>query len=249
MRENPGESIGVGAIFGAAIIIVGAALTTVRDQLGSANLALVMVLMVVAAAAAGGRSAGAISAVVASISYNFFFTKPYLTVRIDSGKDILTVVLVLAVGLAVGELGVARSRQSATRRSHLRAVHALEEVGALVSKGADADEAWPAVRHALTVLLSLRGARFQPGTGLDDLPIVERDGRVEVRDRRYTGRGFSLPAGGVMLPLEADGVRLGRIVLDPDPTAGTTREERRAAIALADQFAIALRRTPQRAQS
>ncbi len=247
MNENPGESLAVGAAFAAVIIGVGAALTTVRDQLGSTNLALIMVLLVVAAAAAGGRSAGAISAVVASISYNFFFTKPYLTVRINSGKDILSVALVLAVGISVGELGVARSRQSATRRSHLRSVHALEEVGAMVNRGAEADEVWPPVRQALMTLLSLRGARFQPGPVLDDLPIVERDGRVDVHEKRYTGRGFSLPDGGVVLPLEADGVHVGRIVLDPDPSAGTTREERRAAVALADQFAIAVRRTRQRA--
>ena len=42
-------------------------------------------------------------------------------------------------------------------------------------------------------------------------------------------------------------MHVGRIVLDPDPSAGTTREERRAAVALADQFAIAVRRTRQRA--
>jgi K+-sensing histidine kinase KdpD len=179
------------------------------------------------------------------LAFNFFFTKPYLTLRVNSAKDILTVVLILGVGLAVGELGVARSRQSATRRSHLRSVRALEQVGAQVTAGADADAVWPSVRDALVVSLGLSSARFEAGAPTLDLPVMERDGRVDVRDKRYIGDGFELPALGVMINVEADGRHLGQIVLEPGAGVGVTREQRRAAVALADQFALAVRRSPQ----
>ena len=43
-------------------------------------------IVVVAAASIGGRVAGAVVAVIASISFNFFHTRPYLTVRIDDAS-------------------------------------------------------------------------------------------------------------------------------------------------------------------
>ncbi|MDO8363246.1 MAG: DUF4118 domain-containing protein [Actinomycetota bacterium] len=250
MRENTGESIGAGAGFAALAIGVAAAFVPLRTTLGGANMALILVLVVVAAAAVGGRAAGAITAITASLSFNFFYTVPYLTLRINDAKDITTVVLILAVGLAVGELGVARARQSATRRSHLRSMRSLEGVGSLVSAGASAGEVWPEARTALIRMLSLRDARFEPGVLNGALPVVERDGRVDVDHKRYIGDGFALPEGGAALNVEANGVHLGQIVLDPDPEVGVTREERRAAVAVADQLAIALRReNPTRSSS
>lgn len=224
-------------------IIVAAVMVPLRDRVGSANMALVLVLVVIGAAAAGGRVAGAIAAVTASLSFNFFYTKPYLNLRVHAMRDVLTVVLILTVGLAVGELGVARSRQSATRRSHLASMRSLEQVGALVSSGARAEEVWPATRDALIALLKVRNAIFEPFPSHSRIPEIERDGRIDVADKRYRGDGFALPDGGVAVPVEAAGTRIGQIVLDPDPEVGVTREQRRAAVALADQFAIALRRS------
>jgi K+-sensing histidine kinase KdpD len=242
MEGNTGERTGIGAGFAALAIIVAAAMVPLRDRVGSANMALVLVLVVIGAAATGGRVAGAITAITASLSFNFFYTKPYMDLRVHAMRDVLTVVLILAVGLAVGELGVARSRQSATRRSHLASMRSLEQVGALVSAGAEPDEVWPATRDALISLLRVRAASFEALPSRSGLPEIERDGRIEVADKRYRGDGFALPDGGVALPVEAAGTRIGQIILDPDPEAGVTREQRRTAVALADQFAIALRR-------
>lgn len=242
MDTNKGDSLAVAAGFSALAIGLAAALTPLRSTLGQANVALIMVLLVVVAASAGGRIGGALTAVAASISFNFFHTKPYLTVRIDHPRDITTVVLILAVGLAVGELGVARARQSATRRSHLRSIRSLEEVGAMVSAGASAEAVWPAVRDALVSTLGLRSARFDRYVH-HPLPIVERDGSVDVTNRRYVGEGFALPETGAALNVSSDGEFLGQILLVPDASVGVSREQRRAAVAIADQFAIALRRS------
>ena len=40
----------------------------------------------------------------AALSFNFFHTVPYLTLEIDSADDVETTLLLLAVGLAVGQL-------------------------------------------------------------------------------------------------------------------------------------------------
>jgi len=237
------ESVGAGAGFAALAIGVAAALVPVRTELGGANVALLLVMIVVAAATVGGRVAGVVTGLSAAVAFNFFHTKPYLTVRVDAFKDIVTIGLIVIIGFAVGELGVARSRQSAFRRAHLQAVHSLEEVGALVSSGTSVEQVWPVVREALTKVLRLRGVRFESEES-DPLPMVERDGQVDVADKRFTGQGFALPAQGAALSVDADGRHLGRLVLLPDPRVGVTREQRRAAVALADQLAIALRTAP-----
>ena len=192
---DKGDSLAVGAGCAALAIGAAAALVPLRTTLGAANIALIMVLVVVLAAALGGRVGGAVTAVAASIAFNFFHTKPYLTVRIDHPRDMATVLLILAVGVAVGELGVARARQSATRRSHLRSIRSLEEVGALVSAGSPVESVWPAVRDALVTTLGLRRARFDAYVH-HPIPVIERDGRVDVTRRRYVGDGFALARHG-----------------------------------------------------
>ena len=242
MDVESGDSLAVGAGFAALAIGLAAALVPLRDALGSANVALIMVLVVVVAASLGGRIGGAVTAIAAAVAFNFFHTKPYLTVRIDRPQDVATVVLIFAVGVAVGELGVARARQSATRRSHLRAIRSLEEIGAMVSSGASADQVWPAVREALVTTLGLRSARFDAGVH-HPLPLIERDGSVDVTRRRYVRDGFALPDSGAAINVSSDGTFLGQIVLFPNAMTGVSREQRRAAVALADQFAISLRRS------
>jgi two-component system sensor histidine kinase KdpD len=243
MDRNSGDSLAVTAGFSALSIGVAAALVPFRNTLGQANIALVVALVVVVAATLGGRVAGVGVGVVAAISFNFFHTQPYLTVRVNDAKDMVTVALILLVGLVVGEVGVARSRQSATRRSHLRSIRSLEDVGALVSAGASAEQVWPAVREGLVATLGVRSVRFDAGTH-HPLPVIEHDGTLDVTHRRYLRDGFALPHAGAALNVATDGVFMGQIVLTPDDEVGVTREQRRAAAALADQFGIALRTEP-----
>lgn len=243
MSTPKSESYGLGAGCAGAAILVAAALVPVRDRLGSANVALVMVLVVVLAAAIGGRVSGAVTAVAAAVAFNFFHTKPYLTLRVDSAREILTIGLILVVGLAVGELGLARDRQSSVRRSHLRSMRALEKVGAEVTAGADADTVWPLVQEAMSATLGVRSTKFEPAGRLTPLPVVERDGRIDDHHKRLIGDGFALPARGASLLVEAQGRMLGQLVVEPDPDVGVTREQRRAAVAIADQFAVALSRS------
>ena len=247
MSRERDDSVGVAAGFACLAIGTAAALVPLRSQLGGANAALILVLVVVGGAAIGGRIAGASTAIAAALSFNFFYTQPYLTLRIHSGRDVLTVGLLLATGLAVGELAAARSRQSFTSRSHLQSMRSLESVGALVTAGASTEAVWSASREALIAALGVRDATFVAGEQRGPLPVIERDGRVRVTHHRFLGAGFALPDEGAAVDVEADGTHLGQINLLADPTVGVTREQRRTAVAIADQFAIAYQREFHRA--
>jgi len=92
-------------------------LVPLRDFLGSANVAIIMLLGVQVVAIIGVRQAGIAGAVVAALSFDFFFTEPYLQLVIDDRYDIITAVLLLVAGIATNELGGLRVRRELRRRS------------------------------------------------------------------------------------------------------------------------------------
>ena len=76
------------------------------------------------------------------------------------------------------------------------------------------------------------------------MTTLERGGQISARDLTSAhGGGFALPAEGVAVPVVNEGRPLGRLVLVPRPGTGTTRSQRRVAVALADQLALAAART------
>jgi len=73
------------AVAGFAVsILVGMALQPLRESAGLENVVVVYVIVVALTAAVGGRAAGLASALSAALAYNWFFTTPYGTLRIDT---------------------------------------------------------------------------------------------------------------------------------------------------------------------
>jgi Domain of unknown function (DUF4118) len=232
------------AVFGP--IAVAALLVPLRDELVSTNLALILVLAVVAAAVVGGRGPGAVAAIVATVSYDFFLTRPYLSFQIDSTDDIETTVLLLVIGLIVGQLTLVaqRGRTAAARGSAELA--RLHRVADLVASGAAVDVITTEVSTELTRMLGLRECRFESPPFPEapygiELPRVERNGAVTgVLEHRFVDRGFALPEEGAVLPVLGRGTEVGRFVLEPAVDQGVSVEELVVAVALADQLGAAI---------
>lgn len=112
-----GAGLGMLAVAG-----VSAALVPLRDDLGRATPALLMVLAVVGAGLAGGVRASVLTAVVAAAAYNLVFIPPYLTLKVTAGEDWVALGVFLAVALAVGMLMTAqvdRRRAAEAREADL----------------------------------------------------------------------------------------------------------------------------------
>ena len=77
-----------------------------------------LVLVIVVAASFGGRAAGVTTSVVATLSFNFFHTQPYYSLRISDRFDIITTLLLVVVGLAVGEIAVLSHRHETVADEH-----------------------------------------------------------------------------------------------------------------------------------
>jgi hypothetical protein len=240
LPSSLGMLVGVAGSIGAAGL-----LTAVRDSILNANVALVLMVVVVLAAALGGRGAGAVSAAAATVSFDFFHTEPYNSLRMGSDDDIETAVLLLLAGLVVGEITTrARMSRAATEatRSELRRIHRVAD---LAARGAFQDELVAAARVELTELLTLRDCRYEQPPYAEELERLERSGVVVPPARLVTKkavgrRGIELPRDGVELPVLHRGEQVGRFRLVPTPGEGASLEERVVAIAIADQVGGAI---------
>ena len=80
------------------------ALVPLRTDVVNVNLALVLVLGVLAVGAGAGRVAGLVAAGVAALSYDALPTRPYGSLRIHEGEDVLTTALLGVVGVTAALL-------------------------------------------------------------------------------------------------------------------------------------------------
>jgi len=120
----------------------------------------------------------------------------------------------------------------------------LEAVAAIVAADGGMAQVWSVVRRVLVDQLGLDACGFEPAPFAADRAHLERSGRLPGTEHRLAAGGFALPSEGADIAVTHGGQLLGRIVLMPRPGRGTTKAQRRMAVALADQLAVAAARTP-----
>src|SRR5690349_6177699 len=108
-------------VIGITIGVVGALVLSVlmlplRDHLHNAEMALALVVPVLIAAVVGGRLAAVVSAITAALCFDFFFTKPYLSLRIAGSNDLTSFFVLLVVALIAAEVGIRARRGSRAAR-------------------------------------------------------------------------------------------------------------------------------------
>ena len=220
-----------------ATLGVACLLVLVRGEIQTDVTALVLATMVALCARAGGRSAGVASSLMAAASFDFFHTKPYLSLKISDGNDVLATALLLAVGLVVGGLS---ARASEDRRK----VQAMGGQGAIlrrvltVAGDGDADDVELAVQAELIALLRLESCTYSADP--TDLPTLGHGGELHDAQLRYHDEGFELPHPAFAIPVEGFGRHLGHLVCVPEPDVGVDLTNRRTAVALAEVLGLVL---------
>jgi K+-sensing histidine kinase KdpD len=225
----------------AASIVVGVVLRPLRTSAGLENVVIVYVIVVAVTAAIGGRLAGLASALSAALAYNYFFTTPYQTLRIDSWEQVTTVVLLFVAGVIASLGGRASRRASVEAREEAAALQLLTAVNLAAARGGrDADRIAAEGLHELLEARAVFVVRQEPGgervaaaAGLHDglpelarLPHLDEEGRIPTGHRRSVGGVLVLPAEGVVVDLVQQGRRVGSLVVVPQadhPLLRTTR--------------------------
>ena len=220
-------------------VVVALLLTPWRHRLAAADDALILVVAIVAVATAGYRWAAALSALVAALAFDFFLTRPYNSFRITRTSDLVTELLLLVVGLTVGDLAARgrTQRVAAVRgRANLELLHSVTE---LAASGSEPGEVVQRASRELTELLGLRSCVFTR-TRPEVAAHLDPDGEVRIGAVVWSADDLGLPHRGVELAVRAGGEVFGHFVLTPVPGVRVPREHRVVAVALADQVGAAL---------
>src|SRR4051794_23196911 len=120
LRGYPREPEHGPDVIGVAIGVVGAIVMSIlmlplRGHLHNDNMALALVIPVLVGAVIGGRIAGVVSAVAAALCFDFFFTAPYLSLRIAGSNDLTSMFVLLVVALIAAEVGIGRGAAAEPR--------------------------------------------------------------------------------------------------------------------------------------
>ncbi len=217
-----------------AALVVSAATSSIRDDVGATNIGVGLAIVVVLAALTG-RGAGLLTAAAAAISFNFFHTQPYHSLRVHESRDVVIIALLVVLGLVVSDITAWRRRRDTIAFRHWTAAESPLRVTEMLRVPHPVGEVWPAVATMIMDQLTLADVLFDP-LGHTDLPLISRTGSSHAD----SDGGFVLPSHGAAMPIVFDHHTLGHLVLRPQPGITSLWVERRVVVALADHLMIAL---------
>ncbi|MEO8478623.1 MAG: DUF4118 domain-containing protein [Gemmatimonadota bacterium] len=114
--SSSGRHLLVGAWLFVPLILAGVLGMALRTHLRTVDLAMLMLLAVVVASSRTGPFLAALAALFAMAAFDILFVPPYYTLSVDDASYLLTFVVMLAVGLAVGQLTARLREESLARR-------------------------------------------------------------------------------------------------------------------------------------
>src|SRR5436305_2055866 len=90
----------------------------IAPRWGTAPVDMIYLPAVLGAAALWGLGPGLVAGIISALAYNFFFTAPVHTLRIDRVADIVTVSVLLIVALVTGRLAAGIRKQAQIADAH-----------------------------------------------------------------------------------------------------------------------------------
>jgi two-component system sensor histidine kinase KdpD len=212
-----------------------------RDAMG-----FVFTAIVVGVASRYGRRLGLFAAVVSFLLWNFFFLPPVFTLSVGDPRDIVALVVFLAVGLLTGTLAGKVRIEAEAARSRIDALRRVALFGRKLAAATDSD----ALSHAIegeaaalaggAIVIMADGADLVPVPTLSEAEHAAAD--FAFRNKIGTGLGtITLPSvAWRFFPLATEAGSVG--VLGVKPAGALTEPMVQALNALADQGAMATER-------
>jgi K+-sensing histidine kinase KdpD len=228
---------------GAIVLPVGLAalLVPFRATFAATAAALLLVAVIVGVAAVGDRVAGYTATVAATLSFDFFLTKPYERLQITHRADLETAICLFLVGVVVTEIVMQSKRFHRAAQEQSAFVGLIHAVSELVTSGASRGDVVNLVSDELVGLLHLRACYYEAGHAARVRMRIERNGDVLLGGRLWGADELGLPGSEVELAVHDRGLVVGRFVLVPTPAWPVSQQRRVVAVALSDQVGAVLR--------
>ena len=249
--------IGIGRYLAAQILVAisTAVALWIAGRWGSAAVEMVYLPAVLAAGVWWGFGPAVLAAVTSALAYNYFFTAPLYTFRIDSAVDIVDVTILFLVAVVTSQLASAIRRQAQIADAHAaRNATIAGFARVLLSCSTEAEIAKTACREISAIFecntIVLSGLP-QPATIAampDTAAITPTDIAAAVHTLQSGevaghGSGSLAPAEWLFHPIRSDASVLAALGLSRDDGAKPIAEEQEPLIeSLLDQTALALTR-------
>lgn len=242
-----------------ALAVAGSLLLDSLLSVGS--LALVFVVAVLLVAVRSGTYAALLAAGLSFLAYNYFFTEPRLSLRIQSAQDVTAIFAFLIAALVVGQLASRQRAQLVLLRAANEQTRALQSLAERLGAAIDRDQVLVAGCDALETALACAALALNVDTETGEVrPLPRRSERetpplspadvaaaeaAASRGRPAAGFGEQqLASAWWFLPLVSEARCLGVLGLRfPDSSREPSPEQRRLAEAMVQQIAMAVERT------
>jgi two-component system sensor histidine kinase KdpD len=243
---------GVGRFLGVALPSLAGATVIVwylQDALGVPNPSAVYLVAVVATAIVSGTLGAVATAVASFVLYNYLFTEPRLTLSMHEPGVWLSVVLLLFVGIVVGQLAAMQRSRAEVATAREREARALFAVSRGLATRESIEAVLPDVArelakeaHMARVWITLGQAEAATGT-LNQLRRMPGDEPAQWVRVHQPVRGSRAPedAETYRVAVEAGGATLGSVwALRTRDAGAPTADETRLLSAAADQLGQAI---------
>lgn len=151
----------------AAASVVGATgVAFLLQKLPLANLAMVYLVVVIVVASYWGRGPSLLASILSFLTFNYFFTVPYYTLRVDSRDDVSTLFFFLVMAMLAGNLAARMHGETEKSKAALARVSALYDFSRRMAGARTAEEILQALCEHLCAALHCAAAVMMPdGSG------------------------------------------------------------------------------------
>ena len=249
--------IGVARYVAAQVLVAVSTLAAIwiAERWGNAAVEMIYLPAVLAAGIWWGFGPAVLAAVTSALSYNYFFTEPLYTFRINSAVDIVDVTILFLVAVATSQLASAVRKQAQIAEAHAKRNATIAGFARRLLSCTDeteitrsACEEISAIFNCNTVILAGLPQPVTIDAVPGDLTLTPTDIAAAVhtlQSGEVAGHGAAhlSPAEWVFHPIRSDDVPLAAMGLSRDDGVISVPEEQRPLLeSLLDQTALALTR-------
>jgi hypothetical protein len=220
-------------------IAIAVALVPARAWMGSANVALVLVVLVVAVSATGRRDVAIAAAFSSAIGFDVFHTEPYGSLAVARREELITVGLVLLVGVGVAEVATWGRRQRTTAERTISDVSVLRSVAEVAAEGEDPEHLVFTAAFWLRELLDLDDCRLEYGAADPDRAVLTSSAEIVIGSLIWDPEQ-GMPRCEIELAVRGGGEVLGHFVLTPRAGVVVHPDRLLTCVALGDLVGIGL---------
>ena len=216
--DRHGYGFAVACVVGATVLFVLA-----REYFAKEQWALLYLLIIIFVAGTGGFRASAVAALLAFLAWDFFFLPPYNTLLVADPKDWLSLVVFLAVGLAMGLSTSRMHEREADARARERESALLSRLSANLVSIASTRLMTETLLNEISTTIGAHTAMLYLADaegGLTPVPSPTPPAEETRRTAEWVFRqnkAIGLPRGSALTKLDIEG---WPITVSPDDVAG-----------------------------